>query len=182
MSLDPPDAADDARWFNVTSWQGGEPSVVGDMEEIAPGVYRTTKPIPVNGSWKSILRLHVDDEVIGLPIFLPKDTGIPAPETPAPPRFTREFQLDKNNLQREQKQGVSPLLTTGSYLGVLLLTVILIGILVWGLRRVRLSLGSGDPPPRPRRRLFPAAPRPVRRDPALRRSRRGARRSALISG
>ncbi len=147
VRLDPPDAADDARWFNVTSWQGGEPSVIGDMEEVSPGVYRTSKPVPVSGSWKSILRLHVDDEVIGLPIFMPKDTGIPAPEIPAPPQFTRDFQLDKKNLLREQKQGVSSVLTTGAYLGVLVLTVLLIAIIVWGLRRVRLALGRGDEPP-----------------------------------
>jgi hypothetical protein len=152
VRLDPPDAAEDARWFNVTSWQGGETSVVSDLEEVSPGVYRTTEPIPVDGSWKSILRLHYDDVVIGLPIFLPRDTAIPAPETPAPAQFTRDFVLDKTNLQREQKQGVSGAVTTLSYLAVLAMTIVLILIIFWGLRRVQLALGREGPPPRGRRR------------------------------
>ena len=160
VRLDPPDAAQDARWFNLTSWQGGEPSIVADLDEVSPGVYRTTQPIPVNGSWKSILRLHVDDAVIGLPIFLPKDTGIPAPETPAPPQFTRDFQLDKANLQREQKEGVSGALTTFSYLAVLVMTIVLILIIFWGLRRVQLALGRGQGPPRDRRRLVSGRAQP----------------------
>jgi hypothetical protein len=157
IRLDPPDAAEDARWFNVTSWQGGETSIVSDLEEVSPGVYRTTEPIPVDGSWKSILRLHADDVVIGLPIFLPRDTGIPAPETPAPAQFRRDFVLDKTNLQREQKEGVSSALTTISYLAVLAMTVALILIIFWGLRRVQLALGRQQgPPPRNRRRLVPS--------------------------
>ena len=104
-SSTPPDAADDAEWFKATSWQGGG-SIVADMREVSPGVYRTTKPIPVYGNWKSTLRLHKGDVVAGLPIFLPEDTAIPAKEVPAEAQMTREFVLDKKNLQREQKQDV----------------------------------------------------------------------------
>jgi hypothetical protein len=164
VAMDPADAPDEARWFNVTSWQGGEPTVISDMEEVSPGTYRTSGPFPVHGGWKSILRLHVDDEVIGLPVFLPRDTGIPAPETPAPATFTREFVLDKENLQREQKEGVSPELSTISYFAVLAMTIVLLLIIFWGLRRVQFSLGrEGDPPARGMRRLFRsrAAPGPA---------------------
>ena len=146
VTLEPSGAADDARWFNVTSWQGEERSVVGSLEQVRTGVYRTTEPVPVHGSWKSILRLHVGDEVLGLPIFLPEDSAIPAPETPAPAQFTRAFQLDKKNLQREQKEDVSPPLTTVSYLAVLALTVGLIAVLFWGLRRIRVRLGAPSSP------------------------------------
>jgi hypothetical protein len=146
LRLDPPDAAEDARWFQVTAWQGKEKSIVASLDERRPGVYRTTEAIPVYGTWKAILRLHVGDQVLGLPIFLPRDTGIPAPEVPTPPEFTRKFQLDKKNLQREQKEGVSKTLTTASYLGVLALTVGLTGCIVWGLRRIRIRLGSGEGP------------------------------------
>ena len=82
-----------------------------------------------------------------MPIFLPEDTAIPAPETPAPASFTREFVLDKENLQREQKQGVSGAVTTGSYLAVLAITIGLVLLLYWGLRRIRLAQGwEGGPP------------------------------------
>ena len=162
VMLDPADAAVDARWFNVTAWQGGEPSIVSDMVEESPGIYTTTDPVPVHGTWKSILRLHRGDEVIGLPIFLPEDPAIPAPEVPAEPSFTREFILDKENLQREQKEGVSPLLTVFSYGAVGVLTAALIGMIFWGLRRVRLRLGSDTPPPATGQ---PFSPEPARRTP-----------------
>jgi hypothetical protein len=155
IRIDPPDAAEDARWFTVTSWQGGG-SVVQEAEEVGAGTYRTAEPIPVHGSWKSILRLHREDEVIGMPIFMPRDTAIPAEEVPAPPSFRRDFVLDKENLQREQKEGVSAALTTSSYLAVLAITVLLLLILFWGLRRIQFRLGSGGEQPPPRSRRLPA--------------------------
>ena len=148
VRLDPADAADEARWLSITSWQGGEASVVQQLEEgPTPGVYESTEPVPVDGTWKTILRLHRDDEVLGMPIFLPEDTAIPAPEVPAPPSFTREFILDKENLQREQKQDVSGAVTTVAYLAVLAITVMLVLILYWGLRRIRMAQGSEGGPP-----------------------------------
>jgi hypothetical protein len=139
VELDPPDAAEDAEWFNATAWQGGG-SVVEPLEEVRPGVYETDGPIPVHSNWKSTLRLHKDRQVAGLPIFMPADEAVPVKEIPAQPRFTREFVLDKENLQREQKKGVSTVLVTGAYLFVLLVAIGLIGSLGWGLARFsRLS-------------------------------------------
>src|SRR3954454_14509949 len=41
VQLDPPDAANDAYWFNVTSWQGKDgPAHINKLDEIAPGRYR----------------------------------------------------------------------------------------------------------------------------------------------
>ena len=142
--LDPPDAADDARWLTMTSWQGKAPSVVQRLEETGPGTYRTTEPAPVDGTWKTILRLHRDDEVLGLPVFLPEDPAIPAPEVPAQANIERAFVLDKKNLQREQKSGVSGVATTAAYLGVGLLALVMLAVLFWGLRRVREQLGAED--------------------------------------
>ena len=66
FTLDPPDAAEDARWFRSPRGRARR-QLVADVEEVRPGVYRSTEPVPVNGSWKSILRLHRDDEVLGVP-------------------------------------------------------------------------------------------------------------------
>jgi hypothetical protein len=145
--LQPSDAADEARWLTMTSWQGQAPSVVQEMVEAGPGTYRTTEPVPVDGTWKTILRLHRDNEVLGVPVFLPRDPAIPAPEVPAKEQMTREFILDKENLQREQKEGVSPVLTTGAYVAVGLLALALLALIVWGLRRVRERLGEDHEPP-----------------------------------
>ncbi len=135
VRLTPPDAAENAEWFKTTSWQGGG-SIVSDMREVSPGVYRSQKPIPVYGNWKSTLRLHKGDAIAGLPLFLPKDPAIPAQETPAEASMTREFVLDKLNLQREQKQGVPGYLTTLAYLLVLAIVIGIIAALTIGLRRM----------------------------------------------
>jgi hypothetical protein len=134
VKLDPADAADDAEWLNVTAWQGGG-SVVDALEEVSPGVYRTTRPIPVHDNWKVTLRLQKGRAVAGLPIFLPEDEAIPVKEIPAKPRFARSFVLDKKNLQREQKKGVAGFLTTLAYLLVLAIALGLIASLAWGLAR-----------------------------------------------
>ena len=147
VQLDPPDAADDAHWLNVTAWQGGTPAIVDQLERVDEGTYRTTRPIPLHGNWKSTLRLQRDDQVLGLPIFLPADEAIPVEETPAPPRFTRSFQDDKTLLLREQKGGVSPVLTTIAYGTVLLIAVIVAVLLVIGLRRIRTRLEDDEAGP-----------------------------------
>ena len=82
IELSPRDAADDARWLTVTAWQGGG-FVLDKLERVEPGVYRTTKPIPVHGEWKALLRLHRGNSLQGVPIYLPRDPAIPAVEVPA---------------------------------------------------------------------------------------------------
>src|SRR5215203_2751188 len=98
VRLDPSDAAEGAWWFQATSWQGGQPSIVQQLDPVSAGTYRITEPIPVHGTWKTTLRLHEGRRIAGLPIFLPKDAAIPAEEVPAKPSMTREFVLDKENL------------------------------------------------------------------------------------
>jgi hypothetical protein len=154
--LSPPDAADGARWLTMTSWQGKAPSVVLHMRRVGPGVFVTTEPVPVDGEWKTILRLHRDDEVLGLPVFLPEDPAIPARELPATPQIDRPFVLDKKNLQREQKSGVPGVLTTVSYLAVLLITLVVFAVLFWGMRRIRSRLGHDEVPPATGPPLAPA--------------------------
>ena len=153
VKLDPPDAAENAWWFNTTSWQGGEgtKSQVNTLEEISPGTYRITEPIPVHGTWKTTLRLHEGRRVAGLPVFLPKDAAIPVEEVPAEPAMTREFILDKENLQREQKEDVAGWLTLGAYLFVGAISLGLIALVGWGLKRLERFAGgppgAEEPPP-----------------------------------
>ena len=138
----------------MTAWQGGG-AVIDPLHKVGPGVYRTTKPIPVWGyKWKSTLRLQRGREVLGLPIYLPPDPAIPAKEIPAPTQFTRSFEKDKKLLQREQKPGVSPVLTLAAYLVVLAVGLIVIALLTWGLRRIGRHFGS-VPPPRPKPTVAP---------------------------
>ncbi len=143
VELDPADAADGAYWFETTAWQGQEGhSPVAPMEEVSPGVWRSTEPVPVYGNWKTTLRLHKGFAIQGLAIYFPEDKAIPVEAVAAEPRFTREFRRDKQLLQREQKSGVSPLLSAGAYLVVLLIFVGLYGSMGWGLALLQQRLAT----------------------------------------
>ena len=139
VELDPPNAADDALWFEVLAWQGREWSdgglVRADLEEVVPGTFRTTEPVPVHGEWKAVVRLHRDRSLQALPIFLPEDPAIPAAEVPADPQFTRQFQSDKSLLQREAVGGSSGLQTAG-YVVLLAIAAGWLAAMGWGLRRI----------------------------------------------
>jgi hypothetical protein len=158
VRLDPANAADDARWLNITAWQDGG-SVVDNLERVGPGVYRTTQPIPVHDTWKATLRLQAGAATLGLPVFLPNDPAIPAKEVPAKQSFTRTFDEDKKNLQREQKAGVPSSLKVIAYGAVALIAFSLLGALGWGLTRIG---GTADgPQARPPKTSRAPAARPV---------------------
>jgi hypothetical protein len=145
VQLDPPNAADGAYWFNVTSWQGKDgPAHIDTLDEIGRGRYRITEPIHVDGTWKTTLRLHKGRELAGLPIFLPADPAIPVTDVPVVEHGTRAFVLDHKNLQREQKPDVPGWLTLGAYLGVGMISLALIFMVGWGLARLG-SRGGGPP-------------------------------------
>jgi hypothetical protein len=164
IRLTPRDAADDARWLTVTAWQGGG-FVLDRLERVGPGVYRTTKPIPVHGEWKALLRLHRRDSLQGIPIYLPRDPAIPAAEVPAERSFVRTFVPDKRLLQREAKDGTSPLLSVMGYGAVLGIALSLLAGMAWGLARLARSsrtewgVSGGSRPRRAARDTAPAGGR-----------------------
>ena len=82
MRVDPPSAAADAKWLTVTAWQGGG-LVVDRLQRVGDGVYRTNQAIPVDGTWKALVRLHSGRSLLGVPVFLPEDPAIPAKAVPA---------------------------------------------------------------------------------------------------
>ena len=143
IRVSPASAAEDPAWLNVTAWQGGG-SVLDPLERVGPGVYRTTKPIPVHDGWKAMLRLQRGDALVSAPIYLPRDRAIPAPEVPAPATFTREFQADHELLQRERKKGVPGALTASAYVTVLAIALSLMALIAWAL--IRMEGGGGGRP------------------------------------
>ena len=145
VRLEPPSLADDALWFNVTAWQGGG-SVVEDLQAVDAGTYRSD-PVPIQGDWKSLIRLHRGDSIVAVPIYLPEDPAIPAQGVPAEAEFTRAFVLDKKILLREAK-GTEPWLSWLGYSALGLIVVVWVAVLAWGLIR----MGTDD---RPRRRDVP---------------------------
>ena len=143
VHLDPPEAADNATWFNLTSWQGGTGTYHGQitgqwvvpLRRIAPGVYRSTNPVPVYGKWKTLLRLATVGSLQAVPIYMPADPAIPAKAIPAKRAFTRGFVADKKVLQREAVGG-SPALEKAAYAALGVIGLIWIGAMAFGLRRL----------------------------------------------
>lgn len=104
VELTPADAADDAHWFQATSWQGGG-LVLADMVEQSPGVWVSEAPVPTEGLWKSLVRLHRGgNELMAAPVWFPDDPFIDEPEIPAIDR-TIEMASESQYLLRETEEG-----------------------------------------------------------------------------
>jgi hypothetical protein len=161
VHLDPATIGNDAYWLQAIAWQGGG-LVVNQLERVSPGVYETTEPIPVNGTWKTLIRLQRDNYVAGLPVYLPEDSAIPAAAVHAPASFERPFTDETQILQRELKSGVPGYLAGIAYSVVASIVLGLLLLLGWVLNRIARPQDG-----RPRRDRSPAArPSPRRQAPA----------------
>lgn len=145
VELEPATVADDALWFNVTSWQGGG-SHLADLEPVGEGTYRA-EPFPIAGSWKSLIRLHTGSSIVAVPLYLPEDPAIPAEEVPAEASFTRAFVLDKKILLREAKDTPAWMSWIG-YTVLGLIVVVWVSILAWGAARMDKNGPVGTRGPR----------------------------------
>jgi len=148
--------SDDPEWVSLLSWQGGLDNqrglLVNHLERVGPGHYRTTQPMPVSGSWKTLLRVQDGTTMAGVPIYLPADPGIGAEEQPAEAVSTREFVPEITILQRERNLDHPSWLFGAASLVVLVCTLLLIAALTWGAGRVNareLAAGSTTDENRP---------------------------------
>ena len=144
VRINPQDlVSEDPNWVAVLGWQGGLPNdrgiFVDHLERVGPGHFRSTQPMPVWGSWKTLLRVHDGRILTAAPIFLAADPGIGAPEVPAEPSMTRPFVSEITILQRERSPDTPQVLWTVGCLVVLGCTLILIGGLAWGAGRINKS-------------------------------------------
>ncbi len=128
------------------SWQGHTKSIVAIMRRVAPGVYRTVKPLPLSGSWKSLIRVQQGRMRGDVPVYLPSDPAIPAAEVPALSHVTRAFVSDTTLMQRERKHDIPSWLWSTATSVVLVIIAVLLVIIGWGLNRVA-GLLSQPPPP-----------------------------------
>jgi hypothetical protein len=156
ITLDPPDAGEDADWLHAISWQGGSRLVIDELEQTGPSIYRTTEPLPVDGTWKTLLRLHEGNSLTSLPIYLPADPAIPAEGVPANGNFEREFEAEKEFLQREATTD-GGVLQAIAYVTVLAITLSFLGLVAWARHRLAVTAQTttdGRPS------ISPARPRP----------------------
>jgi hypothetical protein len=128
VTLDPADAAADAHWFEVMSWQGGT-LIYTPLVEVAPGRYRTDVLLPVTGHAKTLVRLHRGSEMIAAPVWFPADPEINAPEIPAVDR-TEPMVRDTKLIMREAHGG-SP--TTARVVYATLAAIVAAWIVIVGL-------------------------------------------------
>ncbi|WP_244524703.1 hypothetical protein [Trujillonella endophytica] len=148
VRLSPAGAVDDPAWVQITAWQG-DGLVVDDLERIGPGEYRTTEPVPLHGSWKTLLRVHDGRRLYAVPIYLPADEAIPADGIPAEDGVTRGAIPEIDVLQRELKESGGGLWAPAN-LVVLACTLALIAGISWGVGRYSRRGSAGE--------RFPDAP------------------------
>ena len=147
VTFAPPAAAEDTEFLNVTAWQGGGLAVEPLVAIGEPGTYRTERPVPVGGDWKTIVRVSRGNTLSAMPIYLPDDPAIPAEGVPASASFERAFVADHEILQREQKEAAA-WLTAFAYLTVASIALALLALLAWALHRLAVvaeaPAGAGD--------------------------------------
>ena len=104
VELRPADAAVDADLFEVWSVQG-DGRIRASLREVSPGRYRAERTVPVGSEWKTLVALYRGVEVMAVPIHLPADPEIGAPEVPAVPSRQAAFGTIGDVLLRETHAG-----------------------------------------------------------------------------
>ncbi len=145
VQLDPADFVDDPAWVQITAWQG-DGLVVNALERIGEGEYRTTEPVPLHGTWKTLLRVHDGRVLTAFPIYLPADEAIDADEVVAEDGMTRPAIPEIEILQRELKDGGGGVWLVAN-LVVLACTLALIAAMSWGVARYSRRAGAAEPYP-----------------------------------
>jgi hypothetical protein len=106
VQLEPEDAAEGARWFEATAWQGGG-FRHGRMQKVADGTYRSTVPLPLYGEWKSMVRLHRGQrDMVSMWVYAPADPRIGKSEVAPVSGVRREFLHEQQVLRREERTDV----------------------------------------------------------------------------
>ncbi|AGB26442.1 hypothetical protein Mycsm_06289 [Mycobacterium sp. JS623] len=147
--INPPNfISENPNWVAILAWQGHlnneRGRVIDNLEKVGPGHYRSTEPVPVWGTWKTLLRLHDGKTLTAVPIYLAGDPGIGAKEVPAEASFTRPFVAEITILQRERNPETPAVLWTVGCVVVLFCTLVMLGGLSWGAGRINRTEGSGS--------------------------------------
>jgi hypothetical protein len=135
VTLDPPDAARTATAFAVSAWQGGSETVQADLKQVGVGKYVSSRPVPVTGSWKTMVSLQRGSEVMAVPIYLPADPKIGAPAVPAVPERTERFVRNTVLLLREVRPGPAGAAVV-AYSGLAIVVAVYIALIALTARRV----------------------------------------------
>jgi hypothetical protein len=151
VQINPPTAvSDQPDWLTVLAWQGrmnNERGLVIDrLTKVGPGHYVSNRPLPVWGSWKTLLRIHDGRTLAAVPIWAPADDAIPVKEIPVQLNSTRPLTFEVSILQRERDPGVPAWLFTAGGVVVLFLTLCVVSALTWGAGRINEDAAAPTEP------------------------------------
>ncbi|OBI82394.1 hypothetical protein [Mycobacterium sp. E740] len=139
--------SEDPNWVSVLGWQGKltheRGMFVDNLEKVGPGHYRSTAPMPVSGTWKTLLRVHDGRMLTAVPIYLAGDPGIGAKEVPADASMTRPFVAEITILQRERSPDIPASLWLIGCLVVLVCSLAMVAGVSWGGGRINRSEPTG---------------------------------------
>lgn len=141
VELAPADAARHATAFGVVSWQGGG-RVSAKLNEVGPGRYVSSRPLPVTGDWKTMVGLQRGSEVMAVPVYLPADPEINAPAIAALPQRHAAFVRNTALLLREQHAGPTWPGVAG-YSGLAIMVALWTGLIAFVANRI--SSASAEP-------------------------------------
>jgi hypothetical protein len=146
VTLEPADLIDaNPTYVAILAWQGGGEGIISDrLRRTGPNTWESTKPVPVHGNWKTLLRLQDGRMLAAVPIFLPADAALGASELPASSHFTRDVVPEISILQRERNLDV-PAWTWGvSNLVVLLCSLAVIAGLCATTSRISAGIRAAE--------------------------------------
>lgn len=157
-----PSIAQDANWAYALGWQGGG-RFMNSLVRGADGAWRTTKPVPLGGTWKTMIRVHKGRAMGSVAIRFPADRAIGFAGYPERPVVTRALMGDTELMQLERRDDAP--LWAWTPATVLVLSLNLLIAVLMAVTCVRIGRMSVTPTaaPRPPRRPAPAAAR----EPAL---------------
>jgi NAD(P)-dependent dehydrogenase (short-subunit alcohol dehydrogenase family) len=144
LTVDPAKETRDPDWFEILSWQGGG-SIVTPMIEQGEGRFVGASAVPVEATWKSVIRLARHDLVMAVPVYFPADPELGLPEIPVRDRWDTSFLRDTDLLMREAHDGPAwpAAVAYGTMLGIV---VVWMAALVAGFAALHRRIPPGGGP------------------------------------
>jgi hypothetical protein len=142
--FDPPSAAQDAEWVDGLAWQG-DGLIVTHLRHVGGGTWRTTRPLPLSGRWKTMLRVHKGRSLLSAALYMRADPEIPFKGIRAANGSTQTMVYDQRLLQLERKPDTPGYLWTPAVAIVLLMVGGFLVLLALGVGRLGRPPRSDEP-------------------------------------
>ncbi|MDO9353705.1 MAG: hypothetical protein Q7T55_08415 [Solirubrobacteraceae bacterium] len=88
-------------WIYAMGWQG-DGSYIDHLKQRADGSWATTQPVPLDGKWKTMVRVHSGKTMLSTPIRFPADPAISFAGFAEQPTATRAMVPDTQIMQLER--------------------------------------------------------------------------------